>query len=90
MLSTKDGVAEELASELSARNQTVVLAGRDVTEGAGSSAIGDTVVSATVDAESRESWRSLIEGLPDDVPLNGVVHLEALGGHGLHKQPLLR
>ena len=58
------GVAEELAAELSARNQTVVLADRDV-------------------AESRESWRSLIEGLPDDVPFNGVVHLQALAGHGL-------
>ena len=58
------GIAEELAEELSARNQTVVLAGGDV-------------------AESRESWRSLIEGLPDDVPFNGVVHLQALAGHGL-------
>ncbi len=77
------GVAEELASELSARNQTVVLAGRDVTEGAVSSANGASVVRARVDMESRESWRSLIEGLPDDMPLNGVVHLQALGGHGL-------
>ena len=76
------GVAEQLASELSARNQTVVLAGSGVTEGAASTAISDTVVSAAVDAESRESWRSLIEGLPDDMPLNGVVHLQALGGHG--------
>ena len=58
------GVAEELAAELSARNQTVVLAGSDV-------------------VESRESWRSLIEGLPGDVPFNGVVHLQALAGHGL-------
>ena len=39
VLAADDGsVAEELASELSARNQTVVLAGRDVTEGADSSA----------------------------------------------------
>ena len=83
VIATDDGgVAEELASELSARNQTVVLAGRDVTKGAVSSAIGAAVVNATVDAESRESWRSLIEGLPDDMPLNGVVHLQALGGHG--------
>ena len=62
------GVAEELASELSARNQTVVLAGRDVAEGTVSSANGASVVSASVDTESRESWRSLIEALPDDVP----------------------
>ena len=76
------GVAKELVAELSARNQTVVLAGRDVTEGEVSSAIGATVISAAVDTESRESWRSLIEGLPDDVPFNGVVHLQALGGYG--------
>ena len=35
-----------------------------------------------VDFASRESWRSLIEDLPQDVPLNGVVHLLALDGHG--------
>jgi len=37
---------------------------------------------AEVGPESRESWRSLLEGLPVDVPLNGVVHLMALDGHG--------
>ncbi|MXW29533.1 MAG: SDR family NAD(P)-dependent oxidoreductase, partial [Chloroflexi bacterium] len=58
------GVAEGLAAALSARNQTVVLAGPEV------------------EPESRESWRSLFEGLPADVPLNGVVHLMALDGHG--------
>ena len=83
VLTADDGsVAEELVSELSARNQTVVLAGRDVTKGGVSSVIGASVVNAQVDMGSRESWRSLIEGLPDDVPLNGVVHLQALGGHG--------
>ncbi len=57
------GVAQGLAAELSARNQTVVLADRDK-------------------ADSRESWRSLIEGLPEGVPLSGVVNLVALDGHG--------
>ncbi len=57
------GTAQELAAELSARNQTVVLADRDA-------------------VESRESWRSLIEDLPEGVPLSGVVHLLALDGHG--------
>ncbi len=47
------------------------------------SARNRTVVLADRDSvESRESWRSLIEGLPDDVPFNGVVHLQALDGHG--------
>ena len=57
------GVAQEVAAELSARNQTVVLADRNA-------------------VESRESWRSLIEDLPEGVPLSGVVHLLALDGHG--------
>ncbi len=57
------GAARELAAELSARNQTVVLADRDA-------------------VESRESWRSLIEGLPEGVPFSGVAHLLALDGHG--------
>ena len=46
---------------------------------------GQTVVladDAAVDASSRESWRSLIEGLPEGAPLRGVVHLPALDGHG--------
>ncbi len=37
---------------------------------------------AEVEAENRESWRSLLEGLSADVPLSGIVHLMALDGHG--------
>ena len=40
------------------------------------------VASASVDMERRESWRALLEGLPTDAPLHGVVHLAALDGHG--------
>ena len=40
------------------------------------------VASAPVDMERREAWRALIEGLPADAPLHGVVHLAALDGHG--------
>ena len=72
------GAAEELAAELAARNQTVVLAcsdGPQVEDGSG-------VIRTTVDMEKRESWRSLLEELPDDLPLSGVVHLAALDGHG--------
>ena len=70
--------AEELAAELAARNQTVVLA-----ESQGSAApLGSSVTRSAVDAECRESWRTLIEGLPGDVPFSGIVHLQALEGHG--------
>ena len=58
------GMGEQLATELTGRNQTVVLA------------------DAGVEREYRDSWRSLLEGLPVDVPLNGIVHLMALDGHG--------
>ena len=51
-----------LATELAARNQTVVVAGID---------------------DDRDSWRRLIEGLPADLPLHGVVHMAALDGAGV-------
>ncbi len=70
--------AEELAAELAARNQTVVLA-----ESQSSAApLGSSVTRSAVDAECRESWRTLIDGLPGDVPFSGIVHLQALEGHG--------
>ena len=61
----RGGVADRMAAALTARGQTVVLAG-----------------DSAVDASSRESWRSLIAGLPGGAPLRGVVHLTALDGHG--------
>ena len=70
--------AEELAAELAARNQTVVLAGGDsprVEE-------GSEVIRKTIDMEQREAWGSLLKELPDDVPLSGIVHLASLEGHG--------
>ena len=72
------GVAAELAAELAARNQTVVLAGREE----GSSDHGSGIFRTAVDMERRESWQALVSDLPGDVPLSGVVHLAALDGHG--------
>ncbi len=74
------GVAAELATELAARNQTVVLA-----DGEASGSLenhGAGVLRTAVDAEDREAWRSLLEGLPQDIPFNGVAHLAGLDGHG--------
>ncbi|MCY4640538.1 MAG: SDR family NAD(P)-dependent oxidoreductase [Chloroflexi bacterium] len=45
------------------------------------------VVLAPRDASDRGSWRALIEALPADVPLRGVVHLTALDGHGAEAAP---
>ena len=74
----RGSAAEELAAELAARNQTVVLAGSD-----GPRVEEDSeVIKTTIDMEQREAWGSLLKELPDDVPLSGVVHLAALDGHG--------
>ena len=77
----RDGVGEELAETLAARNQTVVIAGED--EAAGAAPVtGAGVFRSFVQAERRESWRSLVEALPGDASLQGIVHLAALDGRG--------
>ena len=81
---------EELARELAARNQTVVVAatrprtGRRRRTGTRRQALPDVpgIVRTSVDAARRESWRTLVDNLPADLPLEGVVHLAALDGHG--------
>ena len=78
----RGGMAAELAAELAAQNQQVILAGGDLedTDAAAESETG--IVATSVEMERRESWRSLVEGLPSNVPLAGVVHLVAQDGHG--------
>ena len=76
------GFAEELATDMAARNQTVMLVGGGELQGGVSEAAGSGVFKTAVDAESRESWQALIEGLPEDVPFKGVALLDALQGHG--------
>ena len=69
----------QLSDGLASLNQAVVLVG-----GGAGAATGRSVIHASVDAEDRESWRALMEGLPGDAPLRGVVHAYALEGHGRH------
>ena len=75
-------VVDELAAALAERNQTVVLAGAESPRSDVSAAAGPVVVKTALDVECRESWRALLEGLPEDVPFEGMVHLQALRGHG--------
>ena len=78
----RGGMAAALAADLAAQNQRVVLAGDDP-EGLAVAAMGGAgMVAASVDVERRESWRSLVEALPSDVPFAGAVHLVAQDGHG--------
>ena len=78
----RSGLAAKLAAGLAARNQTVVLASSEAPENERPAAADPGVVEKTVEMEQRESWRSLMESLPKDEPLSGVVHLAALDGHG--------
>ena len=78
----RGGAAAELAEELAGHNQTVVLAGCDGQAGGASADGAPGIVEAFVEMERRESWCSLLNDLPDDVPLAGIVHLVALDGHG--------
>ncbi len=78
----RGGLAAELASELAAHNQTVVLAGADAPGGEPSAADGAGATVAFVEAARRESWTSLLDGLPAEPPLAGIVHLAGLDGHG--------
>ncbi len=78
----RGGMAAALAEQLAAQNQRVVLAS-DNPEGPGAAAETEAgIVSATVRMEGRESWQALMEGLPADAPLAGVVHLAAQDGRG--------
>ena len=77
----RDGAGEALAATLAARHQTVVLACEDDAAD-GERAEGSSVSTTFVRAESRESWRALLDGLPEEPPLQGIVHMAALDGHG--------
>ena len=63
-------------------SQQTLLNGNDGSTWRNPSKIETGVVSAPVEMERRESWRSLLEGLPEDAPLAGIVHLAGLDGHG--------
>ena len=78
----RGGAAAALALELAARNQTVVLASDASSTGEGTAEKETAVIHTSLEMARRESWRSLLEGLPADAPLSGVVHCAALDGHG--------
>ena len=75
------GTAERLAAELASRNQTVVLVRAESEAGGPASEVAG-VTTAVLEPADREAWQSLLEELPDEPPLRGVVHLRALDGHG--------
>ena len=76
------GVAAALAADLAARNQAVMLATSPGSGGNAQATEIPGVLAKTLDTEDREAWRALIADLPTDVPLNGIVHMAAVAGHG--------
>ena len=76
------GFGAGLASDLAARNQTVLLAGADAPANGKQPESGPGVFEVAVEPDDRDSWRSLIESLPGDAPLGGIVHLAGLDGGG--------
>ena len=76
------GFGAGLASDLAARNQTVMLAGADAPANGKQPGGGPGVFEIAVKPDDRDSWRSLIEKLSGDAPLRGIVHLAGLDGHG--------
>ena len=76
----RGGIATDLARELAARNQRVIVACAE-SEAASGDEQSD-IAFARVEAERRESWESLFRDLPEDPPLHGVIHLAAQDSHG--------
>ena len=78
----RNGTADALAAELAARNQTVVLAGSGPGPAGGAAPGSPGVRWLRTEPERRDSWRALLEALPGDHSLRGVVHLTGTDGHG--------
>ena len=78
----RGGMAEKLASDLASRNQTVVLASEAGPADEGPPDDKSGTIHTSLEMERRESWCALVENLPPDTPLSGVVHLAALDGRG--------
>ncbi|MDE3268058.1 MAG: beta-ketoacyl synthase N-terminal-like domain-containing protein [Chloroflexota bacterium] len=82
MVGDTTGVAEELARELAGRNQTVILASPAGSAAGRSDGETEKIVRETVEFDERDSWRSVLQDLPQGAPLKGIVHLVGLNGHG--------
>ena len=84
VMADEGGTAAQLADELAARNQTVVLATAGSADESADFTNGPGVYEVVVESTQRESWLQLLSGLPGEVPLSGVVHFAGLDGHGAH------
>ena len=82
LVADKQGFADEIANSLARRNQTVMLVSSDSLDRDRVETKHSGILPASADLQCRESWQTLFNEVPDDVPLSGVVHFCALDGHG--------
>ena len=82
LMSDTSGVAQELAAELGAKNQTVLLADESVGRNIPIDEEISGVNEVSIELDNRKSWRSLLTGLPEGSTVNGIVHLVGVDGHG--------
>lgn len=82
LLADGQGFAKEIASRLANRNQTVMLVSASSSDEPSVASESSGVLRTSTDIESRESWQTLLEEIPDEVSLSGVVHFASLDGRG--------
>ena len=80
----RGGIAQGLAEDLAKRHQAVVLVGAAEANSENHLLKFNEpgVIRVTTDIHCRKSWEELLQGIPKDLPLQGVAHLIALDGEG--------
>ncbi len=73
-------VVPDLASGLAAQNQAVIVASRE--HGKSESGTVAGVARAEVESADRASWRQFFQALPENIPLQGVIHCASLTARG--------
>ncbi len=82
LVGDQNGVAQDLAEDLFLRHQTVMLveAGEAYPKAPAPELNEPGVIRVTADIHRRESWETLLQGMPKDLTLKGIAHLVALDG----------
>ena len=80
--SDDDRSATQRPDEAPGSHPTAAQRADDVQGSNPTAAHNERIVEAFVETERRESWTSLLDELPTDPPLAGIVHLAGLDGHG--------
>ncbi len=84
LVADRNGVSQDLAEELAQHHQMVVLVDAGKADSGNHLPKLDEpgIIRVTTDIYQRESWEALLQSIPNDPPLQGIVHLLALDGGG--------